>query len=171
MSGSNIAKFSEEVLERARKEADRWSITLFPSAEMGTDTFFAQVRPLSVYGFGNTRGECVDRTYNALVLYMSHCIANGVEIPEVPQEERKTDPMAEALAGQMRKKLGLSKIEFLEVLVEINRRLKDEQESCKKAGRLYNTMTTCGNDILPDSFDWLGAHLASCEGCREKMKI
>jgi hypothetical protein len=44
-----------------------------------------------------------------------------------------------------------------------------DSENCAKARRLFNTMGH-GNDLMPESDQWLKAHLVSCGTCRESLK-
>lgn len=43
--------------------------------------------------------------------------------------------------------------------------------ACERAHRLYNTLAGCGNDLVPESWQWLRDHLNSCEKCRALIQL
>ncbi|MDE1970329.1 MAG: hypothetical protein KGI50_02000 [Patescibacteria group bacterium] len=159
---------SEEAVLKASEIAHDWPITIFYSRE--TKSFYGQVKPLSVFGFGDTRGECADDAHNALVLYLADSIQRDVALPLPPNQENQEDEESSEIK-KMREDLGLSKVQFLKALKDTSTRLAlMQQKQCEKASLLFHTMFGCGNDISFDSMKWLKAHLRACESCRTKME-
>lgn len=53
--------------------------------------------------------------------------------------------------------------------VKVTELVPKTNADCERAGRLYNTMYACGNDLTPENGLWFRNHLAACSSCREKL--
>lgn len=44
------------------------------------------------------------------------------------------------------------------------------RDGCERAKRLCNTVTSCGNDLTPESGNWLRNHFSSCNDCSDRYR-